>query len=94
MDRQTLIELCEKSTVHESKWGNRDSHSAQKNIGEAWALLRAGCEYEIYEKNHKVYHLKIYSKGFMYFEGGNTEVDFYYIPTEKRINDSIDGDWY
>jgi len=45
--REELIALCEAALVPESEWRNRDSAGAQRQIGEAWALLRAGCPYRI-----------------------------------------------
>ena len=46
-NREKLIKICEKAIVDISKWSNRDSPSAQINIGKCWALLKAGCEYNL-----------------------------------------------
>lgn len=51
MNREELIELCERAIVDEGKWKNRDSHYSQLNIGKAWALLKAGCVLRLMMKN-------------------------------------------
>ena len=45
--RAALIKICEDAIVPETQWRNRDSSDAQQQIGQAWALLRAGCEYQV-----------------------------------------------
>lgn len=98
--RKKLIEICERALVPESKWSDRDSEVAQKRIGEAWALLRAGCSYQVvYEDdlistNDSTIWIKIRSKGFEYFEGEGKNVETFYLPTEKHLNNAQQGDWY
>lgn len=72
--REDLLKICEQAFVPESKWHDRDSESSQCNLGECYALLKAGCEFEIvYDDDicgtdeHTIW-LYIYSKGFTYFE--------------------------
>ena len=96
MQREQLIVLCEKAIVTEDKWRNRDSCDAQLQIGEAWALLRAGCPFELRSEDiteHTVW-IDITSKGFGYWENGNLSTKCFYIPTEKRLKEANGGDWY
>jgi len=46
-ERMNLISLCHKGVVHHSDWDNRDTASAQLQLGQALALLRSGCKYKI-----------------------------------------------
>lgn len=101
--RKKLIELCEKAIVPEKKWGDRDSSSAHRQIGEAWALLKAGCNYDVRYSdksavntdNHTIW-VEITFDGFQAFEEGSgcRESEIFYIPTEMRIEKSKDDDWY
>lgn len=45
--REELIALCEQGFVGETNWHNRDSAKAMMQLGEAYALLKAGCEFRI-----------------------------------------------
>ena len=45
--RKELIEICEQAVVSQEKWSNRDSASSHIGIGTCWALLKAGCKFEI-----------------------------------------------
>lgn len=42
MNREELIALCERAVVPVEQWSDRDSADAQKQVGEALVLLRAG----------------------------------------------------
>lgn len=73
--REELIAICEQSIVPQEDWRNRDSESAQRGIGKVWALLKAGCEFEITKgapgncvTDHKTIWVTIWSKGFNYYE--------------------------
>ena len=72
--REDLIKICEQAFVNEDKWRNRDSESSQSHLGECYALLRDGCEFEvIYDDDicgtdEYTIWLYIYSKGFVYWE--------------------------
>lgn len=101
MERQELIELCEAAIVSVEKWSNRDSASAQRQIGEAWALLRAGAtfcvrmndERDMCVTNDSTIWIDITFDGFGSFEGGVAETELFYIPTWERLSE--DGsDWY
>lgn len=95
VNREELIELCERAIVDENKWRNRDSHYSQLNIGKAWALLKAGCDFTVDDEKFRSHWIRIYSKGFSYFDWtGKKEDESFYIPTEERL-DEADGDvWY
>ena len=100
--REKLIEICEKATVKESDWNNRDSADAQRQLGEAWALLKAGCEFFVRTSGNcatdtKTIWIEIESLGFKYFECGSTnskDSETYYLPTEERLADRAGKDWY
>jgi hypothetical protein len=74
--RAELIDICERARVLEIHWSDRDSESAQRQVGECWSLLRADCEFEVlYEPGEscstddQTIWVRTYSKGFNYFEG-------------------------
>lgn len=74
--REDLLKICEQAFVSEDKWHDRDSENAQSCLGECYALLKDGCEFEVvYEEDNHICEtdedtiwLYIYSKGFMYYE--------------------------
>jgi hypothetical protein len=99
-DRAQLIAICERALeTQESTWHNRDSYSATKQLGEAYALLKAGCEIATIQRDDRLrtWWVTIYSKGFDYFEGtvdgmGEKDDDRFYIPFASKV---ITGqDWY
>lgn len=108
--RQELIALCERARVPQDKWRNRDSASAQRQLGEAWALLSAGCEFEVLREkggcctDKNTIWLKIRYEGFNFHESyspydGDAREDYLdddlaYIPTEARIERANGDDWY
>ncbi len=47
MTREELIELCEDSVVHWTKWHNRDSYASQVGIQSIYKGLTAGLDYRI-----------------------------------------------
>ncbi|MEX0596256.1 MAG: hypothetical protein WD512_07125, partial [Candidatus Paceibacterota bacterium] len=78
----------------ERYWSNRDSSAAQMGLGKAWALLKAGCDFSIDEEGDSMIDIKIEFKGFAYFEIGSLDSDYFYIPTEKTLNEYNGEDWY
>jgi len=99
--RQDLIDLCERGIVHENRWHDRDSQGAQVQLGKAWALLRAGCQFnDVSEDPDLGDHggtiwIQVVSKGFNYFFwDGEMEEDLFYIPTEERLQKAGGRDWY
>lgn len=104
--REDLIKICEQAFVPEDKWHDRDSESSQCELGECYALLKAGCDFEvIYEDdlcatNEHTIWLYIYSCGFAWFEDYGEDRDdskekhHYYLPTQKRLDEVNGEDWY
>lgn len=98
--RDELLEICEKAFVHTDRWHDRDSHYAQCQLGECYALLKDGCEFKVlYDDDlktddHTIW-VTITSTGFAWFEyDGAMEEDVYYLPTLKRLEDADGWDWY
>lgn len=105
--RKELIKLCEDAIRPQRAWRDRDSDAAHRQVGEAWALLRAGCEFQIttgevdggertLPTDDETIWLRIISKGFNYFEMGEgyETIDNFYIPTRARLDKVGDKDWY
>lgn len=104
-DRETLIHLCEAASVPQEHWHNRDSAIAQRQVGEALMLLRAGCDFRVLTGTDEgptrgmatdadTAWVEITYNGFSHFEGGEPDDDTFYIPTRARL-DAADGkDWY
>ena len=104
--REELIKICEQAFVPENKWHDRDSSSAQKQLGECYVFLKDGCEYEIREKDssENTIVLDMYTKGFCWFESWEEPKDrtrkdkekhnYFYLPTQKRLDEANGGDWY
>jgi hypothetical protein len=100
--REQLIALCERAVVPVENWRNRDSSDAQKQVGEALMLLRAGAEYveaTSPEQADDTIWIYIYYPGFTAFEYGsadraNWERELFYIPTAARLDRANGKDWY
>jgi len=94
--REELIDICEQSFVPESKWDNRDTAKAQIGIGTSYALLKAGCEFEVKYKpdgkndpcvtNEHTIWIQFYVKNFMWFEHAEEE--------HRGFKRKDDGDLY
>lgn len=101
--REDLLKICEQAFVSEDKWHDRDSEDAQSRLGECYALLKDGCEFEVTyetddhlcETDEDTIWLYTYSKGFGYFDwGGQKEEKHFYLPTQKRLDEVNGNDWY
>jgi hypothetical protein len=106
--REKLIEICEKSIVHLSLWGDRDTPSAQEKVGLCWALLQADCKFVVLvepeEKgdrcftDEKTIWLRIRWPSFLDIECGEegdcSNDELFYLPTLKRLIENEGGDWY
>lgn len=98
--REELITICEQSFVPQSKWFNRDSQSAQCQLGEAYALLKDGCDFIVLvngnlKTDDRTIWIEIESEGFEHHDwGGSNEKETYYLPTQKRLDDQKGSDWY
>lgn len=101
-DREELIALCVAAVVPQDKWCDRDSSSAQQKIGAAWALLSAGCDFEILRGKHRMdtddqtIWIEITFRGFNDFEYGEdpSYTETLYLPTRKRLTLNEGRDWY
>jgi hypothetical protein len=100
--REQLIDLCYRGFVSEKLWANRDSCAAQRQLGEALVLLRAGCQFSI-DKQTDQHHviLKIRAQGFNYFESHDADDETdgldefgFYLPTPQRLTERQGKDWY
>ena len=107
--RKKLIEICEQSFVNQDKWTNRDSAESQISLGSCYALLKCGCHYEIKytedgtgcNTDERTIWIQFLVKDFMWFEGcdederGNENHDYhFYLPTQKRLDETKGNDWY
>ena len=102
MTREDLIAVCERGRVPQDKWHDRDSAAAQRQLGEAWALLSAGCDFKVLDKgtlksDAKTTWVEITFKGFAYMEDPEPEMlrsENFYLPTVAQLDHAAGGDWY
>lgn len=99
--RKELLEICEKAFVKEKDWRDRDSASAQRQLGECYALLKAGCDFTILteKSDENTIWLEVYSHGFCWFvsidhDKSDMDRETYYLPTKKRLEETNGKDWY
>ena len=108
--REALIALCEQGRVPQDKWRNRDSCNAQQQMGQAWALLSAGCEFEILREpgglmtDRRTVWVGIKAEGFNFHDSYSPyhgddrddylDKDHFYLPTEARLKEASGEDWY
>lgn len=96
--RADLIAICERAFTPQDQWRNRDSSAAHRQLGECYALLKAGCDFWVRRDDRDTYWVTVEHHGFDYFEYGSeegcTSNEQYYLPTAARL-DQVDGkDWY
>lgn len=101
MTREDLLSICERAIVPVGQWHNRDSAEAQQQAGRCWALLRAGCEYQVTTApagadcvtDAETIWLLVAVPGFWTVEiGAEPEWDQFYLPTEARLEkDGVSG---
>lgn len=99
--RESLIDICRDAVVPQGRWTDRDSAQAHEQLGRAWALLSAGCEYHVVRAgrlctNEKTIWIEITWRGFNDFEYGTDASDsgVFYLPTRERLERAAGGDWY
>lgn len=107
-NREELMQLCLDGIVAEQYWSDRDSAKAMMQLGQAYALLKAGCNFDILRKSpetdpaksplvtdDKTIWISVQYKGFDYFEESVYSHDTFYIPTRARLNAAmVQRDWY
>lgn len=96
--REDLLAICERAFTPEAKWRNRDSSAAHRQLGECYALLRAGCPFYVHQDDHQTLWVHVEFYGFESFEWGRDEVpresERYYLPTKARLDARDGDDWY
>lgn len=102
--REDLLAICERSFVAHAAWSNRDTADAQRQLGECYALLRAGCDFTVLrgpmglhglETDDQTVWVEITWKGFAVFDyDGDWDTETYYLPTVARLDLRNGGDWY
>lgn len=98
--RNRLVAICERAFVAEEFWFNRDSAKSQRQLGECYALLRAGCVFELRhdmsgQPDDGTIWVRIWSQGFAHFDwGGGLDEETYYLPDEDRLDRADGKDWY
>lgn len=99
--RDELIKICERGFVPQRLWRNRDTAGAQIQLGHAYALLRAGCDFHVAlapsspSSDDKTWWIWITYKGFGAFDhGGVDDEEMFYLPTAARLDSVNGGDWY
>ncbi|MBW4706161.1 hypothetical protein KX928_00005 [Roseobacter sp. YSTF-M11] len=98
--REELINICEKAIVHLDSWRDRDSSEAQRQVGDAWALLKSGCPYKVLTKgdlqtDEKTIWIEHTFTDFSGFEHGTpfNEIETLYLRTPKRLENVAGADW-
>jgi len=96
--REELIAICEAAIVPMKHWYDRDSASAQRQVGDCWVLLRADVPFRIEkDTDHRTIWVEHYDiEGFQYVELGKDfkETELSYLPTPKRLEEAAGKDWY
>jgi hypothetical protein len=98
--RDDLIALCVRGSVPQEQWCNRDSASAQRQLGECLALLAAGCDFSVSPTiggspdNGRTWWVTVYFHGFNYFEVGEESSEDFFVPSAERLADAAGMDWY
>ena len=105
--REELITICEQAVVPHDEWWDRDSYGAQCGVGKLWALLKAGCTFNIESPNgdpattdHTIW-VRTFATGFSWFENAHEdyaddylESELFYLPTPERLEVRTGTDWY
>lgn len=99
--RDDLLAICQAAFVPQEKWRNRDTSGAQRQLGECYALLKAGCDFRILrggrylDTDDRTIWVEVEFRGFRYFDhDGGTEDETYYLPTRERLERAAGRDWY
>ena len=96
MTREQLLEICEAAFLPQEKWRNRDTASAQRQLGTCYALLKAGSDFVV-RQEEKVLTVTFWYHGWNWFEYGNEasqEMDRFYVPAPEHLAEVAGRDWY
>jgi hypothetical protein len=92
--RKELLSICERAFVPQTKWTDRDSSAAQRQLGECYALLKAGCRFTV-STERDTHWVTVIFHGFGHFDwDGADDDERYYLPTEERLLRRDGQDWY
>ncbi len=99
--RDELLAICRDGFVPQDKWYDRDSARAHIQLGQAYALLSAGCDYSVHRERETLW-VRIEYRGYEWFEGGfdpherdmYLDHDDFYLPTRERLDRNAGSDWY
>lgn len=102
LTREYLIDLCERAIVSVVQWSNRDTPRSQEKVGLAWALLKAGAEWQEADSPKSDAYtiwIEIRYPSFNSFEYDPTDPQYFdreliYLPTEARLAQNKGRDWY
>lgn len=100
--REELIAICEAGVVPHEHWSDRDSAGAQQKLGQAWAYLKAGCDFAVRidatstcSTDDDTVWVDITFHDFGYFDyDGGPKTEIFYLPTRKRLEQTAGKDWY
>jgi hypothetical protein len=100
--REDLIAICERGFVPVDEWHDRDSAGAQRQLGEALALLRSGCDWWLASSpvtDDRTIWIEAEFPGFNAFEYGRSDrstwdCETFYLPTAARLDERSGSDWY
>ena len=98
--REELIQICERAVVPQDQWNDRDCADAHYQLGKAWALLKAGCNFTVKVEDETIWvTFTVY--GFRCFEYADKEEyeafadkESCYLPTVSRLEERNGKDWY
>ena len=93
LTREELISICVAAEVPVTAWRDRDTPTAQRQVGECWALLRAGCDFTVREEKWLTIWVDITHPTFGTFDhDAPPETTLFYLPTIERLQPG--RDWY
>lgn len=96
---EAIVKLCERAFLPQEKWRDRDTSGCQRQLGELYAMARAGSECSI-ELGHRgrLLDVTVKIRGFMYHEcgaeDGILEIETFYCPSLEWLEVCDGGDWY
>lgn len=98
--REELVAICEAGVVPHEHWHDRDSARSQQKLGQAWAYLKAGCDFRVLTEgtlvtDKETIWIEIDFADFDWFESREElGSETFYLPTQKRLDRADGRDWY